>query len=268
MTGSGTQQSPYVPTNWTELKQAAETTNAYIKLPDNSVWDLARETISGISMACTEIDFNGATINHLRFTSGGAIFYLGVTDHDIPIKNLTIKNAYIKDSTIFWAVSSTWVYYNHIYLENVIVEGALYNARLWYCDNQSVKTKNCAFSFVAQDSQLGTSNNEIKCTAIDFTGNVTAYIGALNLILSALYGNMYLGQRLRSSGLRVMGESCVVDAEFDNFGSIAWDGGNGAALINGSKLGGATADTHFIVATASQMLDAEWLNEHGFPVTE
>ena len=67
MTGSGTQQSPYVPDNWAELKTAAETYNAYIKFAANTQWDMNDqypEDTPGLELVCAEIDFNNALIKN------------------------------------------------------------------------------------------------------------------------------------------------------------------------------------------------------------
>ena len=261
MTGNGTQDNPYVPENWDELKQAAETADAYIQLPSDTYWGLANVGVGGINLRCYEIDGNGAIINKLRLTTP-ILFSLATTSHDVTIKNLNILNAYVANAGVFWCVSSSWVYHNQIQLRNFVFTGGLYNSQLWNCDNQGVTTNRCLFSLYLNNSTLAVNENQINNTAFLIDGTVSSRINVPFFNSSEIKGDI---SGVSPTELIVAGQLSIIDADLENYVAVSEHGSNPSVLLNTDRIGTAVIQGNFIEATSTQMQDVEWLNQHGFP---
>lgn len=263
MTGSGTQQSPYVPDNWAELKTAAETYNAYIKLASDTQWDMNDqypEDTPGLELICAEIDFNNALIKNLRKSSGN-LFTMSTGDHDVVVKNVNFSSAYITDATVFFGTSNTDS--KAIKCRAFGFGGELYNSRFFFCDMRGVEFNGAAISLWLSNSTFTSPDKAITNTQINIEGTVSTGVGTLQLISSALYGDIRaLGSQAQ---LGFAGELCVCDIALQNFNSVYYGGGS-PAVLNVSKIGGATVSGNSCIqATSAQMHDAEWLHDAGFP---
>lgn len=97
MTGTGTQNDPYIVDTWPDFVAAIGTSGAYVKVADDTVWDMnsiAPEGIGRIYCTCAELDGNNAVIQNLYFNAAGeyGIFYLYSSwMHDISFINFTSK---------------------------------------------------------------------------------------------------------------------------------------------------------------------------------
>lgn len=264
MTGQGTQQNPYIPTIWAEFKTAVETSEAYVKMPDDTVWNMLTwfpTDTTGVTLNCTEIDGNNAIIKNLRKTSGELFALDNYAGHNVSIKNLKFQNCYFSEARMFEAVGYSYV---AIKLYNVEVDGEFVSGSLWGSDSQGIECHGCSISTHLVNSTISNNDKKIVDTVVNINGEVSANIGTLSLINSAVYGDVGCGETSRA--FNFAGESCVVDITLDNFSSVNyWDSAT-TALVNISKIGEATTYGDFIQATTSQMGDAEWLEEHGFPV--
>ena len=263
MTGNGTQASPYIPANWAELKTAAETADAYIRLPAETQWDMNEqypENAPGISLRCYEIDFNGAVIKNLRKSS--AILFYHAAEHNVTMKNGVFSSMYITSATIFNAVGYYDTY--SIKLFNMGFGGELYDSELWLCDGRGVDADCCAFNFYLSNSNVTNNEKPLTNTIISIDGTVNDDIGVLNLVSSALYGEV---RAVNAQKLLVFyGELSVVDITLQNFSAVRYTGDKTTVVLNVEKVGGATVSgSTLIQATSAQMKDAAWLNSHGFP---
>ena len=262
MTGSGTQSSPYVPANYAELKTAAETTDAYVRLPASAQWDMNDqypEDAPRILLRCKEIDGNNACIKNLRKASEEAFKH--DAGHSVMIKNLTFSSMYITSATVFHIRG-----YNNISLFNVGIGGELYDSMFWNCDSYGLETDRSSISLYLSNSQIGANPAKLTSTVINLEGTTPNDVGMFILESSALYGD------IRSIGsqqaVNFAGELCICDMTIQNFQSIGYWGDATTAVLNVSKIGETTISGNSVIqATSAQMKDAAWLNSQGFPVT-
>lgn len=96
MTGTGTQNDPYIVDTWEDFVTAIGTSGAYVKVADDTVWDMnsiAPEGIGRIYCTCAELDGNGAEIHNLYFNAAGeyGVFYMYNSVHDIRFLNFLSK---------------------------------------------------------------------------------------------------------------------------------------------------------------------------------
>lgn len=102
MTGTGTQDNPFVPSNWNEFVTAIQTTDAYIECPENVVWDMNNVMPQGLSSTITinasRVKGNGLNIRNLR--SNITVFNLPLQSnlYDISFENLYIENSFCNGS--------------------------------------------------------------------------------------------------------------------------------------------------------------------------
>lgn len=263
MTGNGTQANPYIPANWAELKTAAETADAYVKLPAETQWDMNDqypEDTPGISLRCYEVDFNGALITNLRKASG--TLFTHNASHNITLKNVVFSSAYISNAQLFYAVGYNDQYSLILYAFSF--GGELYDSRVWTCDNRGVETNGCALNLYLSESKLTTNEKQLLNTIINIDGTVNQGVGTLNLVSSAVYGEVRATGA--QYGMSFAGELCVCDLTLQNFNTVMYVGGETTAVLNIDKIGGAEIlGNPVIQATSAQMKDAAWLNAHGFP---
>lgn len=264
MTGSGTQNDPYIVTDWDELKTAAETTDAYVKLPANAEWDMNDqypEDAPDIVLACTEIDGNGATIKNLRKSSGKMFSFNRYLNKTATVKNITFKSAYFTSAVMIYTVGN---YSSAILkLENVIIGAELYDSTFMRCDTQKIIGDQCSLSVYISNCILFYGSPSFTNTTVNAEGTVVANINTLKLYSSAFYGD------LRSYGSQYVfgfgGESCVIDCTLQNFSRLQYAGSATTILVNASKVGEVPIQGTVIQATTEQMRDAAWLNAAGFP---
>ena len=268
MTGSGTQQSPYIPEDWDELKTACETEGAYVALNPGTEWDMNDqypEDTPQISFKCMELDGRSAKIKNIR-KSSGSLFGLGQATHAVKLLNLNFESMYITDATMFYAISYSWYDANAIELIGVRIGAELYDAKFWDCDNQGVTTDQSSIALYVSNSNIGNNPKELKNTVIDINGTVTDGIGGnsgLNLNCSALYGSVRAVNS--QQGVSLGGKLSVVDITLQNFSVIYFGSTETTNVINISTIGDAEVSGTVIQATAAQLKDAAWLNAAGFP---
>lgn len=269
MTGSGTQQSPYIPEDWDELKTACETEGAYVALNPGTEWDMNDqypEDAPQISFKCIELDGRSAIIKNIR-KSDGTLFGLGQSDHDVTLLNLNFESMYITNAHVFYTVTYSWMQANSLKLIGVRIGAELYDAILWYCENQGIATDQSSIALYLSNSDIGNNPKELLNTVLDFNGTVTNGIGGnsgLNLNCSALYGSVRSVDSQQN--LVFGGRLSVIDITLQNFANVYGSSLDTTLVVNISSIGEADVygDT-LIQATSEQLKDAAWLNAAGFP---
>ncbi len=260
MTGTGTKTDPFIPDNWDELITACGTSGAVISLPEGGEWDMNEQypdNTPEVSLNGCTINGNGFKIRNLRVRDNN-IFSLSKTStiNDVDFVNLyssPVNNRYLFDN------------YYTLYLNRVRVSGELVNWGLFgsdgncYCDA-------CSFNMNLTNADFGKRNLRLNNgTNVKLTGTTSSSeFGA---------GSYGFESQIEGSILSTRGNS-VFTAYYNNFGKINI-GLSGFAevktstthntVINTSIIDATTISSQLIQATAEQMKDADWLNEHGFP---
>ena len=267
MTGTGTQVDPLVPENWDELKNAAETAGAYVRLPSGAEWDMNEqypEGVPSIGLLCAELDGNGSVIKNIRMSGGGGVFVRANVDGYSAVRNLAFDNIYISGGSKMFDFQNTF-YSRVIVFDNVRISRAeLYNSTLFNLTRDYVNCQGCSIAVWFSEGVFGGDYLTCIDTGINIKGTVAASgFGPLLLKSSKLTGEVSCADQ---QGVFIDSNSdvSVLDISLTDFSGISYSGNN-PVLCNISKTGGATVSANLIQATEAQMKDAEWLHTHGFP---
>ena len=266
MTGNGTQGNPYVPENWDELKEAAETDGAYVRLASYGEWDMNDQypdDTPEIHLECAQLDFNGTKISNLRKSTGG-LFLFDRGNHDVTMMNGFFESAYISNATVFHAYNDS--NYRTLKLLNIGFGGELYDSQFMWTDRWGISMELCAISLYMSNSTFKLSNRPFLNSAVELNGTTTDWVEVYNMESSAIYGSIRgFGAQM---ALKASGSVSVVDIELQNFSDAMIESQDTTLVVNVDKLNGAIiTGSGSIQATTAQMHDAAWLNAAGFPCT-
>lgn len=268
MTGTGTQNDPFIPENWDELKNAAETAGAYVRLPSGAEWDMNDqypEGVPSIGLLCAELDGNGSVIKNIRMSGGGGVFVRANVDGYSAVRNLTFDNVYISGDSKMFDFQNTF-YSRIIVFDNVrISRTELYNSTLFNLIRDYVNCQGCSIAVWFSEGVFGGDYLTCVDTSINIEGTVTASgFGALSLKSSEVTGEVRSVGQQGSILINSNSDVSIFDISLLNYSDVYYSGNN-PVLCNISKTGGATVSANLIQATEAQMKDADWLHDHGFP---
>lgn len=267
ITGSGTQESPYLVTTWDELLSVSTSDDVYINLPSNGgtfdMNDYYPEGITDTIILKGYINGNNWSIKNAYYRGGTACFDIGKsrktklhflnccgeltagyfigTNTSIPAGSIVFDQCLF--SGAIWAIGSTTPYFTwigrtayfyrcsfNVYLEKTMLDYALYRL----CNINAV------------------------ITGVQGSG----YIQLDNSYLSGSISQLKM-QRYSSSYF--VGDS-VIDCEID--ADITWDSGTPQhLLINSDKVAsGVSIPAALTAVTSTQLVDASYLSSIGFPI--
>lgn len=273
MTGTGTSDNPFVPSNWDEFKTACEEslTDVYISFPLNGEWNMNEQyplgvpAITASGTTTVHIEGNGFVIKNL-YAEGITVF-----TGKFEINDLVIDSANIRNSILFSPSGSGSLFMKFS------VRGELNNSTFVR------ETQNYTMNFY----QSGLSFRFLGATRMENAGNyrpiLNFYYSRIDIAGETSGGNPFevrllVGSKVTGNLESTIGDDfwlsagstdCVVDIGLTGFNKVRCrkESGANAALLNVSKIGTATTQTgdNFIEATTEQMRNAEWLTAHGFP---
>lgn len=292
MTGTGTQNDPFIVTTMAEFVAKIETAGVYIELAndlDCTEWQPTSN--HQYIMACNQIDGKGYAIKNLHVLSDdytiGIMFRLAPTNQNGVMKNLHWKNVYLGGVCLFITNSSRYGYYWTI--QDCSFSCELFNGKFLQTDYVCPKFKNCAIYLYC----CGTACNPITgdyyettsfifdTCAIVMNGTVSAHIFCGQLVNSRLSGNITLLSGGASSSDRAIeifnqGDQSYANSVIDMTVqcSSTWYISNYSLyttglLINTSRLQNASltgVTDIFIACDDEEMVDSEWLMDEGFDV--
>ena len=279
MTGTGTQEDPFVVDNWTDFVTAVGTTDAYVEFPPTpGVIDLNNEsfsTLSTVTIACSQINGNGWTLQNL-YTINSSGFYLV---HNCVINNLNFLNilANFSNNRIYFfdnSDSSNQYTFNHCKF-NGFLNGSNSDAclfRISYSYSRALLNRcslhmkwNGAVRITNGGGSWKHNSNVDNYCRIKVQGNST-----YALVDSHTYVNCKFEGTSASTGINFRDGSAynVCDVDFSTAASFSCSAPSGSiSLINSSKLpAGATIGTGFAGCTNAQMKDPTYIESVGFPI--
>lgn len=95
MTGTGTQNDPYIVDTWPDFVTAIGTSGAYVRVADDTVWDMNSIAPEGITQSLqvnANVDGNGATINNLHVENLSAV-QINISGY---LENIKLTDVYAK----------------------------------------------------------------------------------------------------------------------------------------------------------------------------
>lgn len=288
MTGTGTQNDPFIVTTMAEFVAKIETAGVYIELAndlDCTEW----QPVSNHQyvMACNQIDGKGYAIKNPHVLSDdydvGIMFRLSPANQNGVMKNLHWKNVYLNGVCLFITNSNRYGYYWN--MQNCSFSCELFNGRFLQTDYVCPRFKNCAVYLYCGGTSCDpitgdyydTSSYIFDTCAIEINGTVSYHIFSGQLVNSRLSGNVTLraggnsaieifnqGDQAYSNSVIDMTVKCSEAWNVNNYSLYAT-----GLLINTSRLQNVSltgVTDIFIVCDDEEMVDSEWLMDEGFDV--
>lgn len=259
MTGTGTQNDPYIVTTWDELVEKAVESGVYIKLGNDI--DMNTEypegITSGCQLRCLELDGNNHTIKNISATDLSYVFTVDGSN-DVTIKNTRFINMFLtanNSSLTFIATGGRKAYFYLCTLSGKFVGGSSYA----YITSGYVEFTRCSLNIKSDGYFRTTSEGNwfvFSYTNAKFTGSYTG-----NLYF--MFDNSYLtGEVDGSSPVWCVTGSAnsVIDMVCPSVDGNSAD----HVLANSDKCSG-TIQVATAVTTA-QLADAAYLSSIGFPI--
>lgn len=279
MTGSGTQQDPYILTTWEDL---IADKSGYCEWHGNDL-DFNNIQPNGLTSLVTiygTIDFRDATFKNFysrREGSGGALLFR----HDI--SNLNFVNAYFQTSTspliqVGTGYTTDYVANNCRFSAIIATEsetnilGSVASSQ--YYNNTTYRR--CAFNFEAVSTatiRLASSNASfIDCTiGTDVTqgGNEIADMYSSSDYAGRFDNCKFTGRYLNRSGYVKVGTT--QSRHKNNFygfneGTYLFASGGGVSIYNSDNVTAYEGSSNAVGCTTAQLGNAEYLRSVGFPI--
>ena len=273
MTGTGTSNDPYLCSTWGDLMTALPQEGKYAELIADLDMRGVNITDRNILLACN-FNGNGHVIKN-AYLNSGILFKL---QYDITFENIKFYNWYLNGATLFNGDSAHPMYYPMPTLSDISFSGELEGSTFISGDwrNQKPTLKNCDAYGLLKSGRIVdalsypplldscTIEMHGECDQYIFSGRLsdTQIIGSIKLTnITAGYYSLYIdNQDLYSSVINI-------EVEADTTWT-AYAVGN-RTLLNTDNLENADlTDVSCITCTTAQMNDAEWLEDHGFPLGE
>lgn len=254
MTGTGTQNDPYIVDTWEDFVTAAGTSGAYVKVADDTVWDMnsiAPEGIGRIYCTCAELDGNGAIIKNLHTTSD---MLLNVTNvHDLTIENFYMNYSGSENPKIVYLRAGDE-------LVRCTLSGIVAASRgcyFWYRIHQSAEIRQCSFnvkydigdSYVTFDDTSRGNYNEFNHICLDLANanlSTSTSIGTQNSLIEIK---------------RKSGDTNKFPSGYSNSTIIRYDVGTANEVNQVRNTSGTLTEV-----TDTQLKDAAYLASIGFPI--
>ena len=253
MTGTGTENDPYIVESWAELLSVMEESTNYVKLKENVVIDfngIYPEGIPGNFDINAHLDGNGGEMRNAYFSADGSRIYLK------DVRNLGIVNALVNKSM------------------------GLYSSSAF----DTTKMTNCRFSGIVQNGQLlSTYGSECYNSSFRFEMNGGTFGGSNDPYHKASYENC----QFNFSGTNAEGfnlsdfknckfkgtipfvfnpdncDTCVIDADVYEMSNAT---GYTHSIANSEKIPSSFTKTGLTKVTTAQMHNVDYLQSIGFPI--
>ena len=261
MTGTGTQNDPYIVDTWEDFVTAIGTSGAYVKVADDTVWDMnsiAPEGIGRIYCACAELDGNNAVIQNLYFNAAGeyGIFYMSYSVHDISFLNFLSKH----DSTNYAHALINFT--NSSNIQRVVFSGVINGSHNQFIFDgmRYEQVKNCSFNL---KMQLGSN----KVYIADHTRTAMGYYENNHIIIDATNALMY------TDNFDIHGDNSLIEiVRAENDTGILPRSNARSTIVRYDK--GTAREENYVFDTAgawhsvisAQLQDAAYLASIGFPI--
>lgn len=273
ISGTGTQEDPFIVDTWADFVTAVETADAYVEVDTSTVatWDFAKMVegglTTGIEWKAVEVDGNGLTIKGMFGTAQR--WFSKLSSSSAVVKNLNLLD-FVQTSATQSVLYGRTIEYRNCKFSGV-VEGDFFSEE--YSGGSvtfttgsigAAEPRGCAFALIFSGEArftYGTWTTVNHCN-MNFDGT-SAYTGTqtLKMYESKISGKMPWGSFKNSGG----GQN-VIDAEIDTIDTWSNTSG-GVTLINTDKLAsGLTVPSGFTGVTSTQILDADALKAVGFIV--
>jgi len=282
MTGTGTQQDPYIVDNWADFMtvNGSATATTYIKWADGGgLVDFNKVNHAGYTSAVTlkgQLDFNGWIFMNYRCT--GRIFGL---DNNCTVNNLNFFNFYVQsagdtDVIYYYAPYYYTVYLNNCKFSGMINSGGTGTSRFIYNQFAYMDLSKCSASITAVTKGDFVLTNNHQNT--DFNGYCKVWSKNSTVpIIDGTSKNCYYKidhtPITADTTLAVGGGSNNINNVYEvetgsQINAVSVNGTANLSLINKDRLpqGAAVTGANVLAVTSAQLVNAAYLQSQGFSV--
>lgn len=268
MRGNGTQENPYIPTAWDEFVYAVGTEDAYVVMPEGTVYncnEIAPNGMPIININCTMLNGNGLKIlkpYNLRFN---------IRSDRNP---LTVRNIHVND---FYQDNSSWSMFDlqddeYSYIDiydstfsGMAVRSNSYSKTLKLIGkenggnyrNQSMTRCSVNVALMGDMDSVGLGYNNYFC-------NVTVKLGETADVNNNWYGG--ISSRLENSFVRFTGASLLEEYPTTNYARYGGISNSIIVWTNSKGMVGGVGNQRQINCTWDDLKSSAYLRSIGFPI--
>lgn len=272
MTGTGTQTDPYIADTWSNFVSAVNNTSAYVKIPENTVWDMNEILPDGLTnyvkVRCNEIEGNFAEIRNLRVSASKIFcFYASTNVNRLNLLNIT-DTTY--NSSRYWFDSEVSGSGEYVNFRNCVITGLITSGFFSYGSSYrkirftNDETKGCTINLLFEgNAKLNASYTEYSNSLIELGGKSSE-----SNIEFANFENCYIQGECPWGSVSVQSTAAnIFDMEIGTISSNSSSSIYKQNIVNKDKVKnlGNYAQCLTLV-TEAQLHDAEYLKSVGFPI--
>lgn len=271
MTGSGTENAPFLVDNWADF-MTIDTNSAEIFVrwadSENKVIDFNNIQPEGFSETVNfpaHVDFNGWTLKNFHSTANSYSIKHNFSS-DTTIENLILENFYINSSY------SSSLFYGAFLLKNCIISGfvqcsasttVFQGCGLHDC-SLNIKLNATNFTIV---SESGFSSPKSQITNSDVILDISCSGSTNATLCNSIIRNSRISGKIQSNAQKItLGNTSSMSNVFnlETNSSLTYTGT--AISVYNSDFATAPASKSFIGVTSEQLKNAEYLYSIGFPI--
>lgn len=262
MTGSGTENDPYIVETWEEFVSAFNASSKYITFPDDTILDF--NEIQNYSRKLTgrynTVLGNGVNFRNIMLETGAFISATNKNTFD----NMRFTNLYFTGDASFISSSNNndWCYFTNCQFAGVFQGNSKFNNsgdNLYF--GKSLTSVGCGINLkLSEQAVFRATAYSCYCYNCQLTLDCesSASDTSINIYNSLIEGN--IGGANRS----IWAVNCVLNANIEttftntNTGKVS--------VANADKIGENGAVNGFAAVTSEQLKNAEYLSSIGFPI--
>ena len=262
MTGSGTENDPYIVETWEEFVSAFYASSKYITFPDDTILDF--NEIQNYSKKLTgrynTVLGNGVNFRNITLETGAFISATNKNTFD----NMRFTNLYFTGDASFVASSlnNDWCYFINCQFAGIFQGNSKFNDsgdKLYF--GKSLTSVGCGINLkLSEQAVFRATAYSCYCYNCQLTLDCesSASDTSINIYNSLIEGN--IGGANRS----IWAVNCVLNANIEttftntNTGKVS--------VANADKIGENGAVNGFVAVTSEQLKNAEYLSSIGFPI--
>lgn len=254
MTGTGTENDPYIVESWAELSSVMEESTNYVKLKENAVIDFNEiypEGIPGNFDINAHLDGNGGEMRDAYFSADGSRMYFK------DVKNLGVVNVLVNKPIGLYSSSA----FDTAKMTNCRFSGIVQNGKL--IDSYGGEIYNSSFRFKFNGGEFGGSNDPYRifnyenCQFILSGGNAEGGFAISHFKNCKFKGTIPFVFNPDNC------DTCVIDADVYEMSNAT---GYTHSIANSEKIPSSFTKTGLTKITTAQMHNVDYLQSIGFPV--
>ncbi len=262
MTGTGTEQDPYIVETWAEFVSAFNETDKYITFPDDTVIDF-----NDIQ------DYSGKLTGRYNTVQGNGVFFKNITmDTGVFISatqknkfyDMNFTNLYFSGDSNFISSpnNNDWCHFINCQFSGVFLGSSSFNDsgdKIYFGTN--INSVGCGFNLqLTEQAKFRKTSYTQYCYNCQLTLDCesSATDRSFDIYNSLIEGN--IGGANRS----IWAVNCIVNADIET--TLTNSNTSSISVLNSDKIKTGGSSSGFATVTAEQLQNAAYLSSIGFPI--